>query len=943
MSGILTLEAGARIETLTLAAANARISLNADATVSTLNAEAPGARIETQTGAHIGTANLGAATEITGTGDITTANIKADGVVIEAKPATITVAENVTASVGGTTVGSTATESPVAAGGGGGGGGDTSLITAALAGDGTFDADGVNYALLSVTTGDYASGAYSVNDAAATPSKVLADGSLIKLPIPDGVREAEINITQNGRTVLTANLEFDEAGAAAPDTLYGTVPMTFSAFFHDITANIDAIEPTDTAFAANGSVAVPIKFITQGTRAKADGLSSLTYAEGDRLDKVDVISSATYGDSAHFVPNGNLTLDGSDRTQKTNPNAAVTGIAKVEVGVSFDLYANALLLEAAGRATAQSENILKIMDDFEVSESRIYKPKYLFPDGSFGKRAETALNENAVKPLPGTEVDTDDVTYGGNWGDKVTGVTFGVLELEYAGGSYWDNFAEYLYGGYIEDSEGNREPLVFLQNIFSHRGHTDFDIAVSPSRFARFSNLKTPDTYTVHVYAYGFEDIEAEFYMKDYVNGGLAIDTASYQTAPNGPDKDIFITGIDEFDAYDPAAFALTKGGAAVSSGNYAVVKETDGKLKLTLKSALFQGAFQGAYTVNILPDTDTVASKALSFTLVKTIDRPQLTLNSDRGSDGVNADETNPIEVKKTDGKLYFTNDEFASALITSGRSGYTSIKEYGSNAAATAIGAAAARENGAGPYYLDLSAAAFAAGKTYVITANATGFVAQTYYVKVAPRELADWAGTWNAFTNYLDAAAVTKVFTEAYEELTTAQKVAIGQIAGAPINSAVALKAVFASIIDANVSAAAISGNTLTLYTGGAFDSNGTISGNATSQTIATAYVWDGDIPDEESGTVSKFHTEDANAGVWKYLLLYSTPEKDSEDTALHFHLRHGSADDLTDNSVHGVNSGVLAASATTEAEALATVQGALAETLAYIDALLAGGGE
>ncbi|MDR2771248.1 MAG: hypothetical protein LBB57_04355, partial [Clostridiales Family XIII bacterium] len=537
------------------------------------------------------------------------------------------------------------------------------------------------------------------------------------------------------------------AGKAAPVALYGTVPMAFSEFFHDITANINAVKPSDTSFAAGGTVAAPIKFITQGTRT-----GSPTYAEGDKLAKVDVVSSATYGDDVHFVPEGNLTLDGSDRKQKTDPNAAITGIKKVEVGVSFDLYANALLLRETGTATGQSANVLAKAATLDISAIQyadgsytdvngdpltappIYKPKYLFPDGSFGKRAETALNANAAEALPGTEIATEEVAYGGNWGDKVTGVSFGTLATQYAGANYWDNFAEYLYGGYIEDSTGHREPLVFLQNIFSHRMHEDFDIAISPSRFARLSNLKTPDIYTVHVYAYGFEDIEATFYMKDYVNGGATIDTATYTTSPGGIAKSLYISGIDNFAGYNPDAdFSIVKGSATVSPDRYTAEKEGNA-LKLTLKSSLFEDTFQGSYTVRIVPDTDAVASKTLSFSLVKEIERPKLTLNSDRQTDGADAAaQASAIAVTKSD-KLYFTNDEFASALIISGRSGYTSIKEAGSSAAAAAIGDAAAKRDGSGqPYYLDLSASVFESGKTYEITANATGFEVQTYYIAV------------------------------------------------------------------------------------------------------------------------------------------------------------------------------------------------------------------
>jgi hypothetical protein len=536
--------------------------------------------------------------------------------------------------------------------------------------------------------------------------------------------------------------------------------MGFSEFFHDITAGISAFEPASTSFDKGGAVAQPQKFITQGTRA-----GGLTYADGDKLEKVDAVSSATYGDSVHFVPTGNLAVSnpGDARFEK-DPSNSIDGVTKVEVGVSFDLYANAALLEAAGRGTAQTANVsakaagvtvvaAKLADGTFAgadgaplaSAPPIYKPKHMLADGNWGRRAETPVNASAVKPLPGTGAGTEAVTYGGNWGDKMTGVVFEGLEQEYGGAVtdpslpsgaalYWDNFAEHIYAGYIEDSEGHREPLVFLQNIFTHRMHTDFDIAISPSRFSRLGSLKSPDTYKARVYVDGFEDVEVEFRMKAYANGGAALDAASYSTAEGGADKDLYISGVDGFGAYDPASLSISKGSSAVDAANYAASKTEDGRVRLTLKSGLFTGAFQGAYTVSLAPDSDDVASKALSLSLVKQVPRPLLTLNSDRVTGGVAAaDQASPIAASKAGGKIYFTNDEFASALVASGRSGYSTIKEAGSGQAAAAAGAALARDGASGPYYIDLSAAAFEPGKTYEIAAAAAGFETQVYYVHV------------------------------------------------------------------------------------------------------------------------------------------------------------------------------------------------------------------
>jgi hypothetical protein len=231
---------------------------------------------------------------------------------------------------------------------------------------------------------------------------------------------------------------------------------------------------------------------------------------------VDAISSATFGDtSVHFVPDENLENNG-DRTHP-DANFAVTGIKNVEVGVSFDLYANAKLLGDAGQATAQSANVLAKMANFTqiskvaadgaitgasgqtMADLGVYRVKYLLADGNWGGRAAPADGAaKAVKPLPGSDAasaDTEPAAYGGTWGDKTTGYVIDNLEAEYAGNDYWTNFANYFYAGYITDEDGHTEPLVFLQQIFTHMEHTDFDIAVSPSRFARFANLKPSGTY----------------------------------------------------------------------------------------------------------------------------------------------------------------------------------------------------------------------------------------------------------------------------------------------------------------------------------------------------------------------------------------------------------------------------------------------------------------
>jgi hypothetical protein len=518
--------------------------------------------------------------------------------------------------------------------------------------------------------------------------------------------------------------------------------MKFSEFFYDITGTDVPEEPAATTLDDGGIVVTPDLFITQGTRT-----GNPTYAEGDQMPKVDVISSATYGDSVHFVPEGNLTLDGSDRYAKTDPNAAITGIKKVEVGVSFDLYANALLREAANRRTAQSTNIAEKMANFTlinkvfengdktdaageaVDELSVYnKVKYLLQDGNWGQRSETALNADAVENLPGAGNGgtVEAVAYGGNWGDKVTGFSFGdaaALGPDYAGASYWDNFAEYIYGGYIKDSSNNIQPLVFLQNLFSHRMHEDFDVAISPSRFARLGEpgLDASGTYNVVVYAYGFEDIEFEITLKDYKNGDAQIfGPTSFKRAEGGETVTFTITGVEDYNSG-----SIKKGQETVDSEKYTLsYNDGDKTLTVTLKQALFSGAFQGSYTVEPFQETSELISKSVSFTLIKDIGRSQLKV----GQVNYDATESAPLSAARSAGKIYFAKEEFAnSVILPSGRAAGSTVTLKGSQ---TAIADALVKPQGQAAY-VDLNV--LQTGREYVLTAVATGFETQTYYLTI------------------------------------------------------------------------------------------------------------------------------------------------------------------------------------------------------------------
>ena len=566
--------------------------------------------------------------------------------------------------------------------GGGGGGGytpppDSAPATALFVG--SYTVDGVNFVLLSAPSGY--TGAYTLDGQSVTASNVLtnADGSkLVKIIVPD-----------DGGTVAASGgfsraVTFGTVGEEAPAMLYGTVPMTFSVFFHDVTGNDVPNAPAATSFAAGGTVAAPIKFITQGTRTGNNG--TVTYAVGDAMEKVDAVSSATYGDSVHFVPTGNLTTDGSPVTSNTDPDAAITGIKKVEVGVSFDLYANAKLLSLANRATAQSANVLAAVSDFEISakyyaddtildadgddaaDLGVYKVKYLLTDGNWGARIDpTAGAAMTPKASPDTGAigATAPTSYGGNWADKQVTYNFGGSLGDYAGQAYWNDYFEYAYGGYITDENGHTEPLVFLQSLFSHRGHTNLDVAISPYRFSRHADLAVSGTFEVTVFVYGFEDVVFTVELADYTNGGVAADKTSIsltrsETAPTV----ITISGVER---YDETQAALKRGTEVVEAEKYSLDYNAEAKtVTLTLEPAFSPttGGFGGNYTLSFIDKTAMLRSKIVAITVTDLDFRPAL--SSDGSGDGVAATEDEPLAVD-VDGKIYIHDNAFAAALTLS------------------------------------------------------------------------------------------------------------------------------------------------------------------------------------------------------------------------------------------------------------------------------------
>ena len=614
----------------------------------------------------------------------------------------------------------------------------------------------VNYALVS---SNVSSGVvYKWNGGSVSSSKVSTDGKTVKIEIPAGNNSGILSAVYNGETVLSKALSFT-TGKAAPDTIYGTVSMSFSEFYHDVTAASLPAYGT-TTFAENGTVATPEKFITGGTRTGGSGTD--TYAVADTKAKVDAVSSATYGDDVHFVPNKNLTLNTDDAGRKNKPStggavaAEILGITKAEVEVSFDLYANAALLAAANRETAQSENVIaKLGDDFElisikkgsayvddagadITGAGVYAPKKMLVDGNWGARAETPLDAAAVKALPGEGVFIGDVAYGGNWGDYLIDCSFvdegntaaTVLGPDYAGAAYFDNFIEYMYGGYIEDENGNVEPLVFLQNLFSHRMHEDFDVAISPSRFSRLNNLTIPGEYTVTVLVWGFEDVKFTFEIdKTLVNASVAIEGATSAQVQGTTPVEFTITGLD--DAAEFAANAeMYKGNnpAGTNGTDYELTVDGD-SVKLTITATyLGAGNYWGAHSLRY-EDSD-VIYKNVSFTLVNGV-VPTLEIGNGRTTPAQAGTEADPIEVTKADAKLFFSDGDFANG-ITIGARGGSNFRDTDATAA-TALAAGTTFMVDAADSYIDLSNAAFEVGKIYVFTVIAAGFNTQTYYAEI------------------------------------------------------------------------------------------------------------------------------------------------------------------------------------------------------------------
>jgi hypothetical protein len=617
-----------------------------------------------------------------------------------------------------------------------------------------------NYVLLAVGQGDYTKGDYTLGGTKVTPTPVLTDDGrtkLVKLEAPSTeATTIALAVKENGESVLNESVTFDAVGTAAPGILYGEKPMTFSEFFHDVTANIAAIRPSDTAFAQTGTAAVPKLFITSGTRTgnSSAGITGGTpkWTDTDTGAKVDVISSATYGDNPHFVPTGNLAINYNDPMTKADDHE-VTGIKAVEVGVDFDLFANADLLRQDDKAVAASTAVLTKVGEIArwKAATAVYKAKYLRPDASWGRRDDNALNDVAAswpKAVGGTGGATVGVTYGGNWADKVIAVDFAPLSGGLDSTALWNDYFEQAYAGYVEDLQtGHREPLVWLQQLFSHRGHTNLEAAIKRPGISRMDTLSSEGSMRVVIFARNFKDIiiESVGVVADgasvpsieqgaafYVSGTGA--TADFQDSAGTPvpNRQLHVSNLSEAALADFASKGgvIQKGGADIAAAAYTLAPEGEGEIAITINAAFFTGAFQGAYTLKI--NSDTTVHPTVSFAVNRIIVRPQVK-QGDSGTPSDAAAANTALSVTTGGGSIVFDNADFAKAIVTAGRS-VSNITPAGGTAVSGAI-----KQNSDGTYYVDASL--LTSGTAYTLTiltsnfadSNRASLATITYYITV------------------------------------------------------------------------------------------------------------------------------------------------------------------------------------------------------------------
>jgi hypothetical protein len=618
-------------------------------------------------------------------------------------------------------------------------------------------ADGlVNYVLLEVNDNDWDDVTYLLGGNQASPSLVSSStvgadttATRIKLSVPAELSGAAVTLTTSGaESDLNTTVNIPVAGVQAPVTLYGTTRMAFSEYFHEFTADnyagITAEQPSQTSFDTAATVRTPAPFIAQGTRnskATNPNAADVTWATSKNYPAVDTISSATFGDSVHFIPSGALELNYLADIYTQGPDHAITGITAVEVGVNFDLYANAALLAQASVPTAQSAAVLaKVAAITPAPAESIYKPKYLFPDATWGARQATPISNSGIDTFPAFRASTQtslnpSISYGGNWSIRMVDVVFDGLS---ATPEYWDDYFEYIYGGYVENkTTGARQPLVWLQNIFSHRMHNNLDISVNENLFTRFGSLGFPDNFKIVIFAEGFEDIVVDdVFLKTYANGGAFIeqgttfyvdpdDEETWFERTDSPTSELHIKGADVAtisDIDNDTVTPVLKKGATVISDVSFEANVGDQEIALIVPDSFFTGSFQGAYTIMLAPDDATTAHKPLSLVVNKLVAWPKLSIEGGAQADADSQADALEVAQGKT---VSIDNDALAQSLVTSGRS-FSSVVDLTDVGATVVLGDVLKRASGNEPYYIDT--AGLTVGHSYRLNLITTNYAVRT-----------------------------------------------------------------------------------------------------------------------------------------------------------------------------------------------------------------------
>jgi hypothetical protein len=634
----------------------------------------------------------------------------------------------------------------------------------------------INYILLDVEAGDYTEGTYTLNGTAVTAgtiTPVLTTGrmtTLAKIAVPASASGTTfaLAVTEDGESVLTKDITFSAAGAAAPaasTVIYGEKFMTFSEYFHDITANIADVRPASTAFSATGYAAEPKKFINAGTRTGNNSAGTanqtLRYTDADLLPRVDTISSATYGDSVHFVPTINLARNYPDTTTKGDTHQ-ITGIKTVEVGVDFDLFANADLLRQAGRAVTTSAAVLAKVGEITAwkASTEVYKAKYLRPDASWGKRDQSAITDaKAVawpKAIGGDGGATAKVNPGGNWADRTISVDFAPLPASLNAVALWNDYFDHVYAGYVEDLQtGHKEPLIWLQNLFTHLQHTNIEAAIQRTGISRMDSLYPSGDYKLVIFAHGVKDLIVESVHGDAYEGQssasieqgstfLVSGTGAAAEFKNSVGstiaKELHVTGLspNALADFDANGGKLLKGAEEVPEANYGLeYEEEDGEIAITLNPEFFTASAQGSYsfTVNAPAGKE---YRAIPFTVNRIIARPQVK----QGASGTLSDADavgTALSVTKAGDDIVFSNDDFAKAVTVAGRPGSSIAIESGGGQDETAPAIATVLAATDGVYAI--KASALTVGRTYRLTIVTSGFATSTgtslasviYYITV------------------------------------------------------------------------------------------------------------------------------------------------------------------------------------------------------------------